>query len=123
MLSFVILYLIGRPFYQLAKKYQLKFAWIYFVVGIASYYAGEVLLAGILLFYIEVTGDYDSIASMSDITLMVISIIAGVITCYISYQLLKKKLHKEYLVKEQNKPKISDIGKSEEEIASNHHSF
>ncbi|PTX62864.1 hypothetical protein C8N46_102264 [Kordia periserrulae] len=123
MIGIIIFILIGRKFYQLAAKYKQKLAWIYFIVGIASYYAGEVLAALVLLFYAEVTGDYESIASLSDAMLIVISIATGIITCYGAYQLLKKKWHKEYLEKERNKPKISDIGKSEEEIASNYNSF
>lgn len=122
MLEIILIIFIGRKFYELAKKYKQQFTWAYFIVGLVVY-LGSAYIAGLLIgIYQEISGHY-FFDQFSDLMLTVIFIPFALLGAWGVYSLLKKKWHKEYLVKEQNKPKISDIGKSEDEIASNHHSF
>jgi ABC-type antimicrobial peptide transport system permease subunit len=116
MLGIIILIFIGRQFSELAKRYEQKLSWIYFIVGIIAYY-GAGFIGGVLLaIYFELTGNIDAIDDISDLTLGLISIVLGVLSCWGTYQLLKKKWHKEHLEKERNKPKISDIGRSTDDL-------
>jgi branched-subunit amino acid ABC-type transport system permease component len=115
MIEIVIIILIGKQFYQLAKKYEQKVAWAYFIVGIVSYYGGAFVGGLILGLYIDITGS-DFFYDMNELVLSLIFIPIAIFSCWGTYQLLKKKWHKEYLEKERNKPKISDIGKSEDEL-------
>lgn len=117
MLEIIILFTVGKQFYQLAKKYEQKLAWVYVVLGIVSYY-GSALLTGVLLaLYEEFTGNY-FLESMNNFVLTLIFMPIAALACWCVYKLLQNKWHKEYAAKEREKPKISDIGKSEDEIAS-----
>ncbi|AXG71819.1 hypothetical protein KORDIASMS9_04077 [Kordia sp. SMS9] len=122
MLEIVIIIIIGRQFYELAKKYKQKLPWVYFIVGIVSYYGGA-FLGGIFLGIFDIISGANILETMNDFLLMLIFLPIAVLSCWGTYQLLKKKWHKEYLQEEQNKPKIDDIGKSEDEIASNQDFF
>ncbi|MBC8754501.1 hypothetical protein H2O64_07440 [Kordia sp. YSTF-M3] len=62
----------------------------------------------------EITGT-DILGGLSDLMLMVVFIPIGALSCWGTYQLFKKKWHKDYAEAERRKPKIADIGKSEEE--------
>ncbi|QHI38899.1 hypothetical protein IMCC3317_42990 [Kordia antarctica] len=110
MIEIVIIILIGKQFFQLAKKYNQKLAWIYGVLGVFSYYGGAFIAGIILGIYIEFTGE-DPFAGVSDLILGLIFIPIGAFFCWGTYQLFKKKWHKEYAEEERKKPKISDIGK------------
>lgn len=115
MIEIVIIILVGKQFFQLAKKYNQKLAWIYGVLGVLSYYGGAFIAGIILGIYIEFTGE-DPFAGVSDLTLGLIFIPIGALSCWGTYQLFNKKWRKEYVEQERKKPKISDIGKSEEEV-------
>ena len=115
MLEIVILVLIWKLYYQLAQKYKQKLAWVYGFIGIVAYYGGA-FFAGILLgLYADFQG-FNPLQSFSDLQLTLIFIPVAALCCWGVYQLLKRKWHKEYLEIEQNKSKISDIGKLEDEI-------
>jgi len=116
MLGIIILIFIGSQFYKLAKEYEQKLTWVYAIIGIVAYYAGEFIVALILILYFELIGSYEDFEKMSDASLTIIAIVSGILSCLLTYHLLKKKWDKDYLAKERLRPKISDIGKSEDEI-------
>ena len=96
------------------KRQEQNTAWVYPILGIVSYYAGGFIGGVIIAIFMELTGS-GSIEHMSDITLTILSIILGVISCLGFYHLLKKSWKKKFEEKQRLKPKISDIGKPEEE--------
>lgn len=114
MLAIIILIAVGRQFYELAKKYEQQYAWVYAILGVVSYYVGGVVGGLILLILSEILGIV-SIDDISDLSITAISIVLGVISCWGFFQLLKASWRKKFEQKQLLKPKISDIGKSEEE--------
>lgn len=117
MLELAIVFLIGKQFYDLAKKYKQNLSWVYFIVGIVAYYGGA-FIGGILLgLYGNLMG-FDPLLELNNFQLILIFLPFAALCCWGTYQLLKKKWHKDFLAKEESKPKISDIGKSEDEIQS-----
>lgn len=118
MLAIIVLIVVGRQFYELAKKYEQGTAWVYPILGIVSYYGGQFLISAIYLIIIELSGGLtDEVIDSLDsgFTLTIIAILGGVVSCVGFYQLLKRSWKKKYEEKQRSKPKISDIGKSEEE--------
>lgn len=115
MIEIIIIILIGKKFFQLAKKYNQKLAWVYGVLGVLSYYGGIFIAGAILGLYIELTGE-DPFIGVDDITLAAAFIPIAIFSCWGTYRLFKNKWHKEYAEQERKKPKISDIGKTEDEI-------
>lgn len=116
MIEIVIVVLIAKQFYQLAKKYEQKLAWAYGILGVVSYYGGAFIAGVFIGLYGEIMGYYDILEGVNSFVLMLIFIPIGALSCWGTYQLLKKKWHKEFAEKERNKPRIDDIGRSEEEV-------
>jgi len=112
-LEIVIIISIGKKFFQLAKKYNQKLAWVYAILGVVSYYGGAFMIGVIIGVFIEITGN-DIFAGVNNFMLTLIFVPIGLLFCWGTYQLLKNKWHKEYIEEERRKPKISDIGKPEE---------
>lgn len=115
MIEIIIMIIVGKQFYQLAKKYNQQLAWVYGILGVISYYGGAFIAGIIIGLYSEITGDY-FLDGMNDLMLLVIFLPIGVLSCWGAYQLFKNKWHKDYLEEERRKPRISDIGKPDEEI-------
>ncbi|MGX7666861.1 hypothetical protein [Flavobacterium pedocola] len=109
MIGILLIFSVGKYFYQLADNYN-KNKWVYAILGVISYYAGQ-LIGGVILgvcsmaFDIEV--DWDD-----NVLMTVIGLPIGIATCWLFYYLLKKKWSKA--VVEQDS--IDDIGRSQEEI-------
>ncbi|WP_430409026.1 hypothetical protein [Kordia sp.] len=114
MLEIIIMIAVGRQFYELAKKYEQQLAWLYAILGIISYYAGAFIAGVFIGLYSEITGSY-ILEGTSNIILTLIFLPIGILSCWAFYQLLKKSWKKKFEEKQRLKPKISDIGKSEEE--------
>jgi MFS family permease len=114
MLGIIIMIAVGRQFYELAKKYEQQQAWVYAILGVVSYYVGGFIGGLILLILSEILGVV-SIDNISDLSITFISIALGVISCWGFYQLLKSFWKKKFEEAQRLKPKISDIGKSEEQ--------
>ncbi|WP_420574020.1 hypothetical protein [Kordia sp.] len=114
MIEIVIMILVGKQFHQLAKKYNQKIPWVYAIVGIVSYYGGAFVTGVLLGIYMELTGHY-ILDDVNELLLGLIFIPFGALICWGVYQLLSRKWRKDFLEEERKKPKISDIGKSEED--------
>lgn len=92
MLSFIFLYFIGKPFYQLAGEYN-KHQWGYAILGVVSYYAATFIGGVILALFIEYVISY-SIDNINDKVLGLMAIPFGVLGCWGTYKLLQKSWSK-----------------------------
>jgi hypothetical protein len=92
MIALVLLYFAGKAFYDLAGKHG-KHQWGFAILGVASYYGG-VLLGGVILgIVLEIySPGYVETANETMLSIMMIPI--GVLTCYLTYILLKKNWSK-----------------------------
>jgi hypothetical protein len=114
MLGLVLIYFVGKAFYDMAKKYN-QSSWLYAILGVLSYYGG-IVVGGVILGIILGLFYPVFLDETSETLLGLMTIPIGILACWGFYQLLKKKWHKDYLIEEQKKPKIADIGKPEEEV-------
>lgn len=109
MLSVILLYWIGKYFYKLAEEYD-KSQWSYAILGIAVFYAGAIIVGGIIMFIIEIFSP-GFVDSYSENILGLMMMPFGALSCYLFYNLLEKKWKK-------NDPRlnnnIDDIGKIEQ---------
>ena len=107
MLGLLLLYWIGKYFYQLAEKFE-KHKWGYAIFGIAVYYGSQLIIGVILgLFdeFLQLGLDFDSVA------LNLLGIPIGLAFCYLSYNFLRKKWKREYV---DPISEIEAIGETEE---------
>ncbi len=88
MLGIVLLYFIGKKFYDLAQLYS-ENKWLWAVLGIVAYYLGAFLLGINLSLIEELTGNY-FIEDMPNILLGLIALPFGLLSCYILYYFLKR---------------------------------
>ncbi|WP_046759052.1 hypothetical protein [Kordia jejudonensis] len=113
MIAIIILIVVGRQFYELAKKYEQQLAWLYAILGVVSYYAG-IIVGGVLLGIILGLFFPEFLEDTPESVLGLLTIPIGIFACWGFYQLLKRNWHKKFEEQQRLKPKISDIGKSEE---------
>ncbi|PWH83171.1 hypothetical protein DIS18_01040 [Algibacter marinivivus] len=111
MLNILLIYFIGKYFYQLAGKYKQN-KWLYAILGVGSYYLGAIVIGGILVgLYVEFMTD-SYIENYSKRTLGFILMPFGIGCAYLFHYLLEKRWRKTVdLVKDE----IEDIGKTQEE--------
>jgi hypothetical protein len=88
----LLLYLIGRPFYELAHEHN-KSRWGFAILGVASYYAGTAV-AGLFLGMIIGLGYLQSLADFSDMAIGFLTLPIGLLTCWGAYRLLKSNWEK-----------------------------
>jgi ABC-type multidrug transport system permease subunit len=106
MLGLLLIYWIGKFFYQLAEKNNQN-KWLFAILGIAVFYITQFIFALILVFLNEfgITNvDLDSYA------LNLIGIPLGFLGCYIFYILLEKSWKKDVVDVSEA---IQDIGNPE----------
>lgn len=90
MLGIILIYFIGKYYYDLAKEYQ-KNHWLFAVIGVVSYYAGT-FIGGLIIGAIMVSQDGGSaLDDMSDIALGFMALPVGILACWGLYKLLKKQ--------------------------------
>jgi len=93
MLGLLLIYFIGKGFYQLADSNK-KSTWGYAILGVASYYAFSILAGiGIVICY-ELTGT--SIDDLDETMLGLMGVPFGILGCYLTYKFLQKKWNGEY---------------------------
>lgn len=104
MLGFVIIFFIGKFYYELAQEYYKK-RWLYGILGIIIYYSGTVIGTFIL-------GTLDELINLginwgSSYNLLLIQLISGMGSAGLCYFVFWRKWKKEdMLVKDE----IQDIG-------------
>jgi len=92
MLGFVLIYFIGKYFYDLAVKYG-KNKWLFAILGVLSYYAGIIILGLAFGVILGLTGNSSFVESNS-IILTLINIPLGLLTSWGFYWLLKNNWKK-----------------------------
>lgn len=88
MLSFVLLYFLGRPFYQLAQAHE-RSKWGWAILGIVVFYASAII-GGAVLAIIALYGFEFDIENMSDILMSVMVIPFGILGCWLFFKSIKK---------------------------------
>ncbi len=105
MLGLLLIYFIGKRFYDLAKEFE-KSAWGFAILGVVIYYVGT-LVAGIVIVLGYELSSSSSIDELNDIALSFISLPFGILSCVGLHYYLKNTWQKN---KEANKPNIDEIG-------------
>ncbi|MDX2249951.1 MAG: hypothetical protein SF052_24415 [Bacteroidia bacterium] len=108
MLGLLLIYFIGKNFYELADDYE-KSKWGFAILGVVSYYLGTFLGGIILSIILEISGTN----SLDDINSMLVSLIAlpfGLLSCIGLYFILKRNWEKN---REATESIIDNIGKGD----------
>lgn len=92
MVGLILLYFIGKYFYDLAIKHN-KHKWGYAILGIAAYYAGAIVL-GAMLFIILELGEWADVDAIDENAAGLIAMPFGLLTCWVLYALLKRNWSK-----------------------------
>lgn len=92
MLALLLIYFVGKSFYDLAKNHN-KSEWGFAILGVISYYAGTVI-GGILivLFYELIL--VQSIDEVNEYLLSAMSIPVGILACWGFYKILQSSWSK-----------------------------
>lgn len=88
MLGLLLIYFIGKYYYQLALQHN-KNAWGYAILGVIVYY-GTTFLSGFLFAFAYMEMGNDSIDSGTELLLTVLSIPIGILGAFILYKVLEK---------------------------------
>ena len=95
MLGLVLLYFVGKAFYDLAGLNN-KGQWLYAILGVGSYYAG--LIIGGVLIAIGYELFIGSVDEVNDTLLSIFALPLGVLACWGFYRLLKNRWEKEQAI-------------------------
>jgi hypothetical protein len=87
MVGLILLYFVGKAFYDLAGKNG-KGQWLYAILGVISYYGGSFVGGILLAIGYELFMD-GSIDDLNDTLLGVLALPFGVLACWGFYHLLK----------------------------------
>ena len=93
MLGFLLIYFIGKYYYNLAG-YHDKNKWTYAIIGVAAYYAGTLLFGVIAGFVLALSTDI-SVDDVDSLLLGLICLPFGVGATALLYYLLKKNWEKK----------------------------
>lgn len=104
-LGLIVIYFIGKKFYQLAEEYD-KSQWGFAILGVVSYYVGQ-LIGGFLIGIISLVINWN-IDDIDDIVISLMALPIGILTCYGLYVLLEKNWKKKKALETVS---IDDIGK------------
>lgn len=92
MLGLILLYFVGKAFYQLAHEHD-RSPWGFAILGVVSYYAG-LFIGGIIIAIAYELFAEQSVESVNEILLSVMALPIGVLSCWGFYQLLKRSWSK-----------------------------
>ena len=111
MLGLILIYWIGKYFYNLADDYN-KSKWGFTILGVVSYYGGLLFFGFAIGIIAEIfsPGFFDG---FNETLYGLICLPLGVLTCYLLYQYLEKTWKKE---EPMNNNSIDEIGKSQEKL-------
>ena len=106
MIGIILIYFIGKQFYKLADEFE-KNRWGIAILGVASYYVGQIIFVVGLLFSDELL-DTDFISDTNESRLSLIALPMGMLVCAALYFLLQKNWNKN---KKPDTNLIDEIGK------------
>ncbi len=107
MLGILLIYFIGKRFYDLSTEYNQN-KWLYAILSVVIYYAGTFIGGLFLGIFIEL--GIVNISLENNLMIGLIALPFGLGLVYLFYIYLKKKWNKSALL---IKDEISDIGKNE----------
>ncbi|RBW58228.1 hypothetical protein [Tenacibaculum sp. E3R01] len=93
MLWLVLLYFIGKKFYELADDYK-KNKWGFGVLGVVTYFIGFFISAAIIGVTVVIAGS-DFLETINDFVLELILMPFGLLSCYGLYYYLEKTWKKQ----------------------------
>lgn len=99
MLGYVLIFFLGKWFYDLAKKFD-KSKWLFALLGIAVYYAGT-FLAGIIIGLLAVAFDFYAILELPDVALGLIALPFGLLAAWGFRKILIQNWQKKVIVDDQ----------------------
>ncbi|MBT8252995.1 MAG: hypothetical protein HKN00_12070 [Flavobacteriaceae bacterium] len=105
MLGLLVIFFIGKYFYELAQKYN-KNKWLYAILGIVVYYAAGAVLGvtlGLADIVFGLNIDWDN-----SIGLNLLGLPAGIVADYGFFYFLRKKWKNEFTVPEDEIMKIGE---------------
>lgn len=88
MIALLILFFIGKWFYELAKKHG-RNGWLYGILGVVVYY-GSAIIGGFLIGFIAVMVGYEEILNWPDLALNLIAIPIGILGIMLVHRVLRK---------------------------------
>ena len=106
MLGLLLIYFIGKYFYELAQDFY-KHRWLYAILGIVFHYASGAVfgvILGVFDLLLELNINWDETFGIN-----LLSIPIGLLGCYGFYIILKKRWQKNLDI---SKDEIEDIGKA-----------
>ncbi|NNF81504.1 MAG: hypothetical protein HKO96_07385 [Flavobacteriaceae bacterium] len=106
MLGLILIFFIGKYFYELADKHQ-KNNWVYAIIGVVVYYAAGAVL-GVILGLADIVFTF-GIDWENAVGLNLLGIPAGLAADYGLYYLLKKKWESETVVPDDEIMKIGQV--------------
>jgi len=86
MIGLVLIYFLGKAFYELAKTNDKK-KWLFAILGVLSYYLGT-FIGGIVLVLIEPFTGFN-VETANEYLINFLALPFGLLSCYGFYQLLK----------------------------------
>lgn len=87
MIGILLVYFIGKSYYDLAGNYD-KNKWGYAILGIIAYYLGT-FIGGVIISIVALTNKFD-ITGMSDTLLGLMGLPLGVLSCWGLYKWLER---------------------------------
>jgi hypothetical protein len=86
MLGLLLLYFLGKKFYELAHEYN-RSRWGFAILGVASYYAG-VFIAGVG--FVLLGAYIGAFSNLPDIVISLLSIPFGLLAAWLLYRMLER---------------------------------
>jgi hypothetical protein len=86
MLGLLLIYFIGKAYYELAHEYN-KSRWGFAIVGVVAYYAGA-FIAGIIFALLSEFGITDFFIELPEIGLSFLALPFGTLACWALYRIL-----------------------------------
>lgn len=93
MLAFLLLYFIGKQFYNLAESFQ-KNGWGYAIAGIAAYYGGT-FIGGFIIAIAYLTLSTTPYEEANEYGLTLLALPFGLLGCWVLYRILKNNWEKK----------------------------
>ncbi|MBT8233958.1 MAG: hypothetical protein HKN51_12765 [Saprospiraceae bacterium] len=88
MLGFLLIYFIGKAFFDLAKNHNHS-KWGYAILGVVSYYFGTFIAGFVVAIYLELYTE-TTIYDLGNLELSFIALPFGLLSCWLTYLLVKK---------------------------------
>lgn len=96
MIGLLLIYFIGKAFYELAFTYN-KNKWLFAILGVVSYYIGTFVL-GIALGVYVLISENNSILNTDDLVLNLLALPFGLLACWGFYVILRNNWKKQPVI-------------------------